>query len=130
MLNALTALLNVTTAGTIQIFTGAMPTNTEAADTGTKLSTLTFSVTSFGAAATSTSPRGATATAAAITSDSSAAATGTAGYFRAKSSAGTVVIQGNCGTSAADMIMNTTSIVTGGTVSCSSYVLTQPDGGS
>ena len=70
----------------------------------------------------------ATATANAITADPSAAATGTAGYFRAKSNGGTVIIQGTCGTSAADFIMNTTSITAGDTVACSSWVITLPCG--
>lgn len=128
-LDAILAKLNVTTAGHIKIFTGAAPANCEAADTGTLLAQPTLSVTSFAASATSSSPRGAIATANAITADTSAAATGTAGYFRAYDSAGVCVAQGTCGTSAADMILNTTSIVATSTVSVTSWTVTLPDGG-
>lgn len=126
-------------AGTISIWSGALPATCETADDGTaahKLSTLTLSVTSFG---NSTDPGGtglATATANAITSDTNAAHTGTAGYFRgycSGSGAGSggangCVIQGTVGTSAADFIINTTSIVSGSTVACSSWVVTLADG--
>lgn len=127
-LDALLAKLNVTTAGSIKIWTGAMPADCETADSGTRLATLPLSTTAFPASATSTSPAGAIATANAITSDTNAAATGTAGYFRAYDSAGVCVIQGDCGTSNSDMILNTTSIVAGATVSCSSWTVTLPDG--
>jgi hypothetical protein len=108
-----------------------MPANCEAADTGTLLATLTLSATAFPASASNASPAGAKATANAITSDTNAAATGTAGYFRAYPNVPTTtnaVIQGDCGTSAADMILNTTSIVAGATVSCTSWTVTLPDG--
>lgn len=58
----------------------------------------------------------------AITSDSSANNTGTASWFRAlKSDGSTVVMDGSVGTSAANMIIATTSISSGQTVSCSSF---------
>jgi len=58
----------------------------------------------------------------AITPDSSANATGTATWFRClKSDGTTVVMDGSVGTSAANMIMATTSIVTGVQVSVSSF---------
>lgn len=57
-----------------------------------------------------------------ITSDSSANATGTASWFRAlKSDGTTVVLDGSVGTSSANMIIATTSISSGQTVSCSSF---------
>lgn len=127
-LDATLAKLNVGGAGTIKIYTGAMPAHIEDAVTGTLLSTLTLSATAFPASATNASPHGAIATANAIVSDTNAAATGTAGYFRAFSGGGTGVIQGDAGTSSADMILNTTSIVAGATISCSSWTVTQPDG--
>jgi hypothetical protein len=128
-LDALLAKLNVGgTAGHIKIFSGAMPATCETADSGTLLSTLTLSVTSFAGATDPGTTGLATATANAITSDSSAAATGTAGYFRAYDSAGVCIAQGTVGTSAADMILNTTSIVTAATVAITSWVVTLPDG--
>lgn len=128
-LDALLAKLNVGgTAGVIKIFTGAMPATCETADSGTRLATLTLSTTAFPASTDPTTTGLATATANAITSDTNAAATGTAGYFRAYDSAGVCIVQGTVGTSAADMILNTTSIVTGATVAITSWVVTLPDG--
>lgn len=128
-LDALLAKLNTAgTAGHIKIFTGSMPATCETADSGTLLSTLTLSVTAFGAATDPGTTGLATATAAAITSDTNAAATGTAGYFRAYDSAGVCIVQGTVGTSLADMILNTTSISAGSTVAITSWIVTLPDG--
>lgn len=135
-LNAMTALLNAISGhdGVIKIFTGSPPNSPEDADTGTLLSSgMTLSATAFGSATTSSSPYGATATANAIANDTNAAATGTAGYFRAYSYNGssyTCVFQGDCGTSGTDMILNTTSIVAGATVECTSWVVNLPSGGA
>jgi hypothetical protein len=127
-LNALLTLLNAGGAGKIKIFTGAAPATTETADSGTALSTgLLLSATAF-PTSVDNSAGGATATANAITSDTNAAATGTAGYFRAYSGAGTCILQGTVGTAAADMILNTTSIVAGSTVAITSWTVTLPDG--
>jgi hypothetical protein len=128
-LDALLAKLNVGgTAGHIKIFTGAMPATCETADSGTNLATLTLSTTAFPASTDPGSTGLATATANAITSDTNAANTGTAGYFRAYDSAGVCIVQGTVGTSAADMILNTTSIVAAATVAITSWVVTLPDG--
>lgn len=130
-LDAMLALLNTGGAGVIKIFSGAIPNNTETADTGTLLATLTLSATAFPASATSSSPRGAIATANAITA-AVAGNTGTAGYFRAYRHTPTTTnadVQGTCGTATADLILNTTSIVSGGNVSISSWTVTLPDGG-
>jgi len=135
-LNAITALLNVSNSnvGHIKIFTGSPPNSTEDADTGTVLSTgLTLSSTAFAAATATTSPYGATATANAIGNDTNAAGTGPAGYFRAYRYDGTTytcVVQGNCGTANADMILNTTAIVAGATVEATSWVINLPSGGA
>ena len=129
-LNALLAKLNVSTAGSISIYSGAMPASCETAASGTLLSSgLTLSTTAFPTAVDGSNGL-ATATASTISSDTSAAASGTAGYFRGLSSAGTCIIQGTCGTSAADMILNTTSIVIGSTVAVTSWVVTLPTGAS
>lgn len=126
-LNALLALLNTGGAGKICIFTGAAPATVETADSGTKLSTLPLSATAF-PTAVDNSDGTAKATANAITSDTNAAATGTAGYFRAYNGSGTCILQGTVGTSAADMILNTTSIVAASTVAISSWTVAMPDG--
>jgi len=128
-LDALLGKLNVGgTAGVVKIFTGSMPATCETADSGTRLATLTLSTTAFPASTDPGSTGLATATANAITSDTNAAATGTAGYFRAYDSAGVCIVQGTVGTSAADMILNTTSISAGSTVAITSWVVTLPDG--
>jgi hypothetical protein len=58
----------------------------------------------------------------AITSDSSANASGTASWFRAlKSDGTTVVLDGSVGTSGTNLVMATTTITSGQTVSCSSF---------
>lgn len=115
-LNAFGALLN---SGTIKIYTGAQPA-VNGAVTGTLLATLTFSATAF---ASATAGGGtATMTANSITSGT-AGNTGTAGYFALVSSGSVVEATGTCGTSSSDLNLNTTAIVSGNTVSISSFVV-------
>ena len=128
-LNALTALFNVGGAGNIKIFTGSAPASCETADTGTLLVELVLSSTAF-AAAVDNGAGGATATANAITAGT-AGNTGTAGYFRAYPHTPTTtnaIDQGTVGTSAADMIISSTSITSGDNVSATSWTITMPDG--
>lgn len=113
----MTGLLN---SGTIKIYTGAQPA-LDGAITGTLLATLTFGATAFGASTASAGT--VTATANAIT-PGTAGNTGTAGYFALVSSGASTIATGTCGTSGADMNLNTTSIVSGATVSCSSFTIT------
>ena len=110
--NAISALLN---SGTIKIYSGSQPSE-DASETNTLLATLTFGSTAFG------SSSGGTATANSITSGT-AVATGTAAHFDLCESGGTVVGTGAVGTSGADLNLNTTAIVSGATVSCSSFTL-------
>lgn len=64
----------------------------------------------------------------AITQDSSANATGTATWFRIVQSGGsTFVLDGSVSTSGSDLNLNSTSIVSGGTVSISSFTITAPN---
>lgn len=124
-LDAICAKLN--TSGVIKVFTGSAPSHTGAADTGTLLVTLTLSTTAFAASTDGTTTGIMTATANAITSGT-AAASGTAGYFRAYDGSVVCHIQGSCGTSAADMILNSTTITSGDVVAATSWVVTLPDG--
>lgn len=118
--NAVTALVN---GGSLRIYSGTKPATPDTALSGnTLLAQLTFSATAFGSASNGV------ATANAITDDSSADATGTASFFRAHNSSGTAVFQGTCGTSNADLVLSSTSISSGGTVSVSSLTYTQPTG--
>jgi hypothetical protein len=126
-LNALTAL--VTASATIPIYSGAQPATTLTAFTGTLLSSgLTMGATPFAAATNLTSNGLATATANSITSDTNAVGTGTAGYFRVNTTAPLTILQGNVGTSGADMNLNTTSINAGDTVALTAFTITLPCG--
>lgn len=117
--NAAAALLN---GGFLEIYTGTQPA-LDGALTGTKLAKLslnaTFAPTAVASAGT------VTATANAITS-SAALATGTAGYFALlKPDDTTVVATGSVGTSGADLNLNSLSVSSGATVSCSSFTITE-----
>lgn len=114
--NALAALCN---SGYIKIYSGTQPANANTALSGnTLLATLRFSATAF-------ANSNGVLTANAITSDTSAAGTGTASFFRVlQSDNATVVFDGTVGTASANMILPTTSISAGQTVSCSSFVHT------
>jgi hypothetical protein len=107
---------NTLNSGLIKIYTGSQPA-LNGAITGTLLATLTLNATAFGASS------GGTATANSITSGT-AGNTGTAAYFALETSGGTVVGTGLCATSGSDLNLNTTSIVSGATVSCSSFTIT------
>lgn len=127
-LDALLDLIDVGGAGTIQVRTGAQPTKTTDANTGTLLGTLTMSATGFANSTSLTTNGLATATANAIGSDTSADNTGTAGHYRVFSGGGTCILQGSVGTATSNMILNTTAITAGDTIACSSFVVTLPCG--
>ena len=127
-LDALTATFN---GGTIKIFTGALPANTEAPDTGTLLSNgMVCGSPAFAPSLACDSPRGAIATANPVTPDNSAVAGGTAGYWRVYNSEGACLMQGNCTKlgSTASMILNTTTIILGATIGVTSWTILQPNG--
>jgi hypothetical protein len=110
---------NALNNGYIRIFDGTQPTNADTAvGAQTLLAELRFGADAFPAAS------GGLLTANAITSDTSANATGTATWARILASDGTTVwFDGSVGTSDANVVINTTSIVAGATVSCSSLTL-------
>lgn len=129
MLNAtgLATAIDAGTAAVIRILTGTAPADADAAETGTLLGTLTCSATAFSGVATN--GNNARATFAAITSDSSADATGTATYFRILTqTGGTVIAQGDIGTSGASLILNTTAITSGSTISITAATIDLPEG--
>jgi hypothetical protein len=127
-LDAATALVNTGGTGNLYIRSGAQEATTLTADAGTLGATLPMSATAFPASTSGTSDGLITATANAITSDTNAAASITAAHFRIKNGAGTVIFQGNVGTSGADLNLNTTTITAGDTVSISSFKITLPCG--
>ncbi len=110
--------------GYIRIYDGTQPTNADTAvGAQVLLAELRFGADAFGVAAAGV------ITASAITDDSSANATGTATWARILASNGTTVwFDGTAGTSAANVILNTVSIVTGAVVSCSSLTFTVQKG--
>lgn len=111
------ALARLLDNGYLRIYSGTKPATADTALSGnTLLAELRINATSAPAAS------GGVLTFNAITSDSSADATGTASFFRAfKSDGTTAVMDGTVGTSSANMIIATTSISAGQTVSCSSF---------
>lgn len=106
-------------SGYIRIYSGSQPTDADTALSGqTLLAELRFGADAFPAAVAGL------LTANAITQDSSADATGTATWARILKSDGTTVLfDGSVGTASANVILNTTSIVTGAVISCSSFTL-------
>lgn len=101
----------------LRIYNGVRPATGGAATT--LLAELTCGTPFAGAAASGA------LTANAITQDSSANATGTASWFRIVQSDGTThVMDGNVGTSGSDLNLDSVSIVAGGTVSVTSFVIT------
>lgn len=117
-------------AGTLEIWEGTPPADVDTAITDgvggyNLLAELPLGSPAFGGAADAAP--GATATANAITDDSSANKTGTAQFFRAKSGSGLNRIQGTCGTSDADLILVTTSIVATQPVEITSWTVTMPE---
>ncbi len=105
----------------LRIYDGTQPTDADTAIVGqVLLAELTCSSTAFGAAS------GGVITASAITSDSSANNTGTATWASLVTSGGTRKIDMSVGTSSANVILNTVSIVSGATVSCSACTITMP----
>jgi hypothetical protein len=104
-------------SGFLRIYDGTQPATADTAiSTQVLLAELTFSATAAPAAVNGL------ITFNAIGSDTSANATGTASWFRCFQSNGTtVVMDGSVGTSASNLILNSTSIVALGTVAVSSF---------
>jgi hypothetical protein len=118
--DGLVDLLDVGGTATLQVRTGAQPTNVADAAQGTLLGTLTFAATAFGASSTGV------ATAASITSDTNADASGTAAHFRMLNGGGTIHSDGTCGLGSGDLNFDNNVIVAGGTIAISSMTVTTP----
>jgi len=116
--NAITAARDAAVgAGKIRIYDGARPAKGGAATT--LLAELTFSTTSAPAAVAGV------LTASAITGDAAANATGTATWFRELDGDDVFVMDGDVGTSGADLNLNDVNFVSGLPVNISSYVNTE-----
>lgn len=125
-LDAVIALIG--TGSHLIIYEGVQPATTLTADSGTVGATLTMTTpNSFGASTNITGDGLATATAAAIAS-ATAANPITAGNFRIKTSDGTTIMQGNCSTANADLILNTVNILAGDVIAITSFKATLPCG--
>jgi hypothetical protein len=122
MLDALDVMANAGAgAATIEIRSGTQPANADAADVGTVLATFTcadpaFEVSASGVLDLDANPDLST----------TASATNTATWARMKDSNGVVIFDGSVGTSSADFIITSTSIVSGQTVTLVSGALTLP----
>lgn len=113
-------------AGTLRIYQGIRPASVDTALSGELLlSEHLMSATAFGAAFDDTP--GAKAVANDIGDDSSANNSGTAQYFRITNGGGTAVHDGNVSTSDADLILDTTSITAGQTVTIDSGEILVPE---
>lgn len=106
----------------IEIYTGAQPASCAAADSGTKLATLTGNVT-FAPGASS-----GVLTLNSITGDSSADATGTAAHYRLKTSGGTCHMQGTVTATGGggDMTFTSVSFVSTEPITMTSWTITEP----
>jgi len=114
---------NVGTAATINIYSGTQPATADTALSGnTLLGTLTASAVMWGAASNGV------LTLATVTDDSSADATGTASFARILTqAAGATVFDCDVGTTGTTIILNSVSIVSGGTIAISSGSMTYAD---
>lgn len=113
-------------AGLLRIYDGAQPADVDTAITSQKLlAELTLFNPAFPAAVDGNP--GGQATANSITDESSAVDNGTASWFRAVDSNGVAHIDGSCGTSNADLILDSVSITAGQTVKVNSWIATQKE---
>lgn len=101
---------------TLKLYTGAGP-GAGAAATGTELVSMTLPNPPFGAAAAGVISKSGTWSGTAI-------ADGTAGYSRITN--GTNVLEGTVGTGAEELVLDSVTIVTGGTVTVSTFTYTVP----
>lgn len=116
MLDAIiTALSAGPAAPYLEVRSGTRPANVATAATGTVLAVFTLNDPAFGAAAAGTA---ALVTTPALSS--TALASGTATWVRVYDSTGVVILDGTCGTSAAEFILNTTNILAGAVIALAS----------
>lgn len=120
-------------AGTLEIRSGAAPTNVEDADSGTLLAEFTLPAPAFGAAADGNPDAVATANAiSGVTGEAGAGGGTAAGHFRVKNNGGTPLWQGSVGGvgSGENMELSNVSIASGQPVSISSWTYRHPEVGT
>ncbi len=109
----------ISTAPILRIRTGAVPATCATADAGTVLATLTLPSDWMLAASGGSKAKSGT------WQDTSADASGTAAHFRIYDSGGTVChIQGTCGTSGTDMILDSVSFTAGQSFTINTFTIT------
>lgn len=109
------------TAPTLEIRSGSPPATCATADSGTVLATITLP--SDWAAAAANGAK----TLLGTWQDLSADASGTPGHFRIKQGA-TCHVQGTCGTSATDMILDAATLTAGQQFSVTAFTINEPNG--
>lgn len=109
------------TSAKLRIYDGTRPATGAAITTQTLLAELICNATAFAGASVN-----GVLTANSISDDTAANATGTASWFRIVQSDGTTfVMDGDVGTSGSDLNLDSVSIVINGTVSVTSFVITE-----
>lgn len=108
--------------GALRIYSGTQPATADTATGGghTLLAELSFADPAFGAAVAGV------AAANSLTADASANATGTATWYRCVTSGGATIEDGSVGTSSANLVLSSTSISAGVSVSVSAFTITEP----
>lgn len=118
---------------TIVLYSGTAPTNANTALSGnTALATLAMASTPISGFTTNATggpnANGAGVATMGTITTATASATGTAVFWRVLNSGGTCILQGGCGTSGADLNLNTVAITAGSSVSISSGTISLPTG--
>lgn len=108
-------------SGLLEIFTGSAPANCAAADSGTKLVSITLPADAMSAPSSGSHSKSGTWSSTGITN-------GTAAHYRIKTSGGTVIEQGTVTVTGGggDMTVDNTSIATSQTVTVTSFTSTAP----
>ena len=114
--------------GILTIYDGTEPANVDTAITSQNaLAVITLNDPAFGAAVDATPNATATLDLPGTIEDASADANGTASFWRIEDSNGLEFLQGDCGTSGADMIMPSLTITATLPVEITSCVITEPE---
>ncbi len=117
---ALDAAFDVMNSGKFRIYDGTQPVDSDTAlGAQNLLADLAMGSTAFAAASSGSKAANA------ITQDSSADATGTASWMSLLNSSNVRKFDGTAGTATVNLVLNTTSIVSGAAVSVSAFTMTQ-----
>lgn len=118
---------HATNPGYVEIRSGTQPASVDATAGGTVLASITYNDPAFGGASDAAPGGQAAADTSPTLQDTSANASGTAAWFRVYSAEPTARIDGEVGTSGADMNLDNTSINVGQTVTLTSHTVKMPE---